>query len=246
MSETIKIVNKNEMEEINELELDKIKRLTQKMGYSLLIVNRLDYYGNSIPLGAFCNAVAFILYGFHRCTIFNSKDTFLWGIILLFGGLGQVTAGFLEFLKGRTFTTMVYIAYGFYCFAHYFLYIMPLQFGKFNIFGINYDEASLCAFYGAWMIISLPITIASIRINLFYVLQCLATTAFFVLRCFGEGFLRYGLMRQSAGIIESIAGFISLYICINQLINEAFTYQLLPAINFQDDNEIDIAKNKEG
>ena len=239
------IMAKNNIEDNNNIDLEKIMRLPHSIGSSLIYANRLDYFGNSIPLGAFCNAVAFILYGFHRCTIFNNKDTFLWGIILLFGGLGQVTAGFFEFLKGRTFTTMVYLAYGFYCFAHYFLYIMPIQFAKYNIFGINYDEASLCAFYGAWMIISLPITIASIRINLFYVLQCLATTAFFVLRCFGEGFMRYGLMRQTAGILEAIAGFISLYICINQLINESFAYQLLPAINFQDDNEIDIPKNKE-
>ena len=247
MSESMKIVNKNSLElEYYELELDKIKRLTQKLGYSLIIVNRLDYYGNTIPLGAFCNAVAFILYGFHRCKVFNNKDSFLWGIILLFGGLGQVTAGLLEFLKGRTFTTMVYLVYGFYCFAHYFLYIIPFKFGQFNIFGINYDEASLCGFYGAWMIISLIITIASIRINLFYVLQCLATTAFFVLRCFGEGFLRYSLMRYAAGILEAIAGFISLYICINQLINETFTYQLLPSFPFQEDNEIDIAKKKQG
>ena len=122
---------------------------------------------------------------------------------------------------------------------------MPLKFAQYNIFELNFDEDSLCGFYTAWMVISLPITIASIRTNLFYVLQCLATTAFFVLRCFGEGFIRYGLMRQSAGILQAIAGFISLYICINQLINEAFGFQLLPAINLNNDNEIDIAKKKE-
>ena len=135
---------------------------------------------------------------------------------------------------------MLYLTYGFYCLSHYFLYLIPLKFGKIHIFGINFDEPSLCGFYGAWMLLSLPITISSIRTNLFYVLQCLATTAFFVLRCFGEGFLRYGLMRHSAGILQVIAGFLSLYICINQLINEAFTYQLLPAFPLKRDNEIDI------
>ena len=236
----IKIINKYTTQEHNNLYIETIKRLIGRLGYTLLVVNRLDYYGNTIPLGAFCNAVAFILYGFQRCNVFSNKDSFLWGIILLFGGLGQVTAGFLEFLKGRGFTTMVYLCYGFYCVSHYFLYIIPLKFGKYNVFGINFDEKSLCGFYGAWMIISIPITVSSIKINLCYVLQCLATTAFFVMRCFGEGFLRYGLMRHSAGIIQVIAGFISLYICINQLINESFRYQLLPSIPFQPDNEIDI------
>ena len=245
MIDSIKVIDKyNEQKEFNP-DIEKIKRLTNKMGYSLIIVNRLDYYGNGIPLGAFCNAISFILYGFHRSHVFNNKDTFLWGIILLFGGLGQVTAGILESLKGRLFTSVLYLLYGLYCFSHYFLYLMPLKFSQYNIFELNFDEDSLCGFYTAWMVISLPITIASIRTNLFYVLQCLATTAFFVLRCFGEGFIRYGLMRQSAGILQAIAGFISLYICINQLINEAFGFQLLPAINLNNDNEIDIAKKKE-
>ena len=241
--EGIKIINKYNSQEHFNLDIETIKRLIKKLGYTLLVVNRLDYYGNTIPLGAFCNAIAFILYGFQRCNVFSNKDSFLWGIILLFGGLGQVTAGLLEFIKGRAFTTMVYLSYGFYCISHYFLYIIPIKFGAYNIFGINFDEKSLCGFYGAWMIISIPITVSSIKINLFYVLQCLATTAFFVLRCFGEGFLRYGLMRHSAGILQVIAGFISLYICINQLINESFRYQLLPSIPFQPDNEIDIIQD---
>ena len=50
-------------------------------------------------------------------------------------------------------------------------------------------------------------------------------------------------MRHSAGILQVIAGFISLYICINQLINESFRYQLLPSIPFQPDNEIDIIQD---
>ena len=245
MLETIKGIDKyNNQEDFNP-DIEKIKLLSNKMGYTLIVVNRLDYYGNVIPLGAFCNAISFILYGFHRCHVFNNIDTFLWGVILLFGGLGQVTAGILESLKGRLFTSILYSLYGIYCFSHYFLYLMPIKFSRYNIFELNFDDDSLCAFYTAWMIISLPITIASIRTNLFYVLQCLATTAFFVLRCFGEGFIKYGLMRQSAGILQAIAGFISLYICINQLINEAFGWQLLPAINLVKDNEIDIARNKE-
>ena len=243
MTEEVRIIEKNNTQDNIDLGIEEIKRLTHRLGYTVIMVNRLDYYGNAIPLGAFCNAIAFILYGFHRTKVFENTDTFLWGIILLFGGLGQVTAGLLEFIKGRTFTTTLYLSYGFYCLSHYSFFIMPMKFYYYNVLGINFNEPSLCAFYGAWMMISLPITISSIRTNLFFVLQCLATTAFFVLRCFGEGFLRYGLMRYSAGILQAIAGFISLYICINQLINEAFRFQLLPSIPFQPDNEIDIIQD---
>ena len=243
MTEEVRIIEKNNTQDNIDLGIEEIKRLTHRLGYTVIMVNRLDYYGNAIPLGAFCNAIAFILYGFHRTKVFENTDTFLWGIILLFGGIGQVTAGLLEFIKGRTFTTTLYLSYGFYCLSHYSFFIMPMKFYYYNVLGINFNEPSLCAFYGAWMMISIPITISSIRTNLFFVLQCLATTAFFVLRCFGEGFLRYGLMRHSAGILQAIAGFISLYICINQLINEAFRFQLLPSIPFQPDNEIDIIQD---
>ena len=226
-----------------DINIKKINQLVVNTGYNILIVNRLDYYGNSIPLGAFCNALSFILYGFQRANVFKSKDSFLLGIILLYGGLGQATAGILEFIKGRTFTSTLYISYGFYCLSHFAYYFLPLFFAKFGVLGINFDEPSLCAFYGCWLVISIPITIGSIKTNLFFVLQCIATSAFFVLRCFGEGFLRYGLMRQAAGILQIIAGFISLYICINQLVNEQFRKQFLPSVPLQKDNEIDIVQD---
>ncbi len=225
-----------------ENDIENIIRFTQKLGYTQIIVNRLDYYGNSIPFGAFCNAVSFILYGFYRCKTYSTNDTFLWGVILIFGGLGQITCGFLELIKGRAFPSTFYLTYGFYCLSHYFIYIIPLKFWKFRIFGLNWDNNTLCAFYGGWAIISLPITLASIKVNFFYLLQCEATTAFFILRCFGEGFGTYGVVRHSAGILQAIAGFLSLYICICQIVNEKYGYQFLPAIPFIPNNEIDITK----
>ena len=226
----------------NNNNFENIRYLTFKFGYNQIIVNRLDYYGNSIPFGSFCNAVAFILYGFYRCKAYSINDTFLWGIILIFGGFGQITAGLLEFIKGRSFTTTLYMCYGFYCLSHYFLYIMPLRFKEYNIFGINFNQETLCAFYGAWSILSLPLVVCSFKVNFFFNLQCEATFVFFILRSFGEGFEIFSLVNHAAGILELIAGFLSLYICICQLINDSWGYQFFPAVPFTPDNEIDITK----
>ena len=68
------------------------RRLFDKMGREYITCNRLDYFGNGIPLGSFCYAIAFIIYGFYRCKVYRVNDTFLWSIILLFGGIGQCTA----------------------------------------------------------------------------------------------------------------------------------------------------------
>ena len=53
------------------------------------------FFGNVNPIGAFCNAITFIILGFRRCNVLRNKiNDFLKRIILIFGGLGQITAGF--------------------------------------------------------------------------------------------------------------------------------------------------------
>ena len=49
-------------------------------------------------------------------------------------------------------------------------------------------------------------------------------------------------MWHSAGVIQVIAGFLSLYICINQLVNDQFGYQFLPAVPFRPDNDVDYTR----
>ena len=215
-----------------------------KFGYTGIIVNRLDYYANAIPLGAFCSSVAFILYGFQRCGAFSTYDTFLWGVVLLFGGIGQITAGLFEFLKGRSFPTTLYLTYGFYCLTHFATYFIPLKFKDYGIIGINNEKKSLALFFGAWFIISLPLVVCSIKTNLLFLLQTACTVLFFFFRWIGEiADDKPSLRNVVAGIFQLIAGFISLYICISQLVNEQFRKTLLPTIHFNPENEIDIVED---
>ena len=221
-----------------------IKRLVKRFGTTAIIVNRLDYYGNAIPIGAFCNAIAFILYGFHRCKVFSNSDSFLWGIIFLFGGIGQITAGFFELLKGRSFPSTLYLTYGFYCLSHFALYIIPFQLTNFGVFGFNYDNSSLAFFFGAWFFITIPLVICSLQTNLFFLIQTSCTVLFYFFRWVGETRDNNSgcrsLRTTVSGMFEVIAGFISFYICINQLVNEQYRSQILPSFSFNDDNEIDI------
>jgi succinate-acetate transporter protein len=226
--------NNNKIKE-DKSNIQQIKQLVDSLGYSLIDINRLDYYSNTIPLGAFCNAVTFIIYGFELCHVFSNKNHFLEGVLLIFGGIGQITTGLLEFIKARAFPSFLYFTYGLYCLSLYFI--------KIGVFKKSENNADMSAFYGAWMIISIPITISSIKINLFYILNTFLTTAFFVIEVIGEGFNEKKLRENTGGVILSIAGFISLYICINQLVNEQFRKQFLPAVPLQKDNEIDIVQN---
>ena len=232
------IDKKKENETLTPSNIKELNQLVQSLGWRLINVNRLDYYSNTIPIGAFCNAVAFILFGFQLCDIFKCDD-FLNGVILIFGGLGQITTGILEFIKGRAFPCMVYFTYGLYCLSLFFI--------KINLFeGINFIDKDLTPFYSAWMIISIPITISSIKVNLFYILHTLLTTAFFVLEVFGNGFDEKKVKEAASGVILAISGFISLYIFLNQIINEAMKFPMLPAIPIKPDNEVDITQDYRG
>ncbi len=219
------------------------KKFMEKIGNSVIIVNRIDWYANSIPLGAACNAIAFIVYGFYRCKVYNLNDQFMWAVILFFGGIGQCTAGYLEYLKGRTFPTTLYLMLGFYCLSHFAFYIIPLIFQLQGYSEMVYpiNPASVCAYYSGWVVISFALALGSVRTNVLYVCQCLATFAFFLLRAIGEGSHSLATKRNAAGILEVIAGFFSLLVCMSQVINDAFGSTVFPPGQLHPDNEIDRA-----
>ena len=203
----------------------------------------MDYYSNAIPLGSLCYALAFIIYGFYRCKVYRVNDTFLWAVILLFGGIGQCTAGFLEFCRGRAFPTALYITYGFYCLSHYASYVIPQWFNinQNTSMLYNYSENSICAFYCGWVFISFALLLGSIRTNCLYICQCLSAFVFFLLRAVGEGRSSLGTKRNAAGILQAISGFFSLLVCFSQILNnETFYRPLFPTRPTAQNNEIDL------
>ena len=219
------------------------KRLFAKMGREYLTCNRLDYYGNAIPLGSWCYALAFIIYGFYRCKVYRVNDTFLWAVILLFGGIGQVTAGFLEFCKGRGFPSALYLTYGFYCLSHYAGYTIPQWFNINQNYSMlyNFTEDSICAFYSGWVVLSFGLLLASVRTNCLYLCQCFTAFVFFLLRAVGEGYGSLGTKRNAAGILQAISGFFSLLLCFSQIINNETCYRpCFPTCPLSDYNDIDI------
>ncbi len=218
------------------------KRLFNKMGREYITCRRVDTFGNAIPLGSFCYAIAFIIYGFYRCKIYRVNDTFLWSIILLFGGIGQCTAGFLEYCRGRSFPSALYLSFGFYCLSHYAWYTIPSWFdlnGNRSLL-YSYSENSICAFYSAWLVIVFGLCLASARTNVLYILQCLTAFVFFLLRAIGEGMGSLGCKRNAAGILQAISGFFSLLICMSQILNnETFYRGVFPTCPLSQYNDID-------
>ena len=217
--------------------------LFNKFGSGAWIFNRLDFYGNSLILGSICNAIAFIIYGFYRARLYKVNDTFLWSVILLFGGLGQITAGFLEYCKGRSFPCTLYLCLGFYCLTHYAYFVIPshLELNYFTDMYYTYDDNSMAAFYAGWCFIAFALVIGSVRSNFLYILQVLTCFAFFLLRAIGEGCGSRPTKFHAAGILEVISGFFSLFVGFSQIINNETCYRMcIPTCPMSPDNEIDM------
>ena len=238
----LKVTTDEPMETPAAKNIDNISHLMRKLEYTPLVVNRLDYYGNAIPIGAFCNAMSFILFGFTRCHVF-SENLFLQGIILIFGALGQITAGILEYLKIRSFSSLLYLTLGFYSFSHFFLEdfrgVAKSENPHNDYFGIeNGNRQEEAFYYGAWFLIILPLVLASLKINVFFLIHTASTCFFFLFRWIGEVSNKKGLYDYTSGIFQLIAGFDSLYIFFYQIMNEIQIIPL-PSISFENNNDID-------
>ena len=230
----LKITTEEIRSPVEKTNIDNIRQLLYKLERTPIFVNRLDYFGNSIPIGAFCNAIAFIIWGFQTCEVLDNEP-FLYGLIIIFGGLGQITAGLLEYLKIRSYSALLYLTLGFFCFSYFLIGTKNFQITNINLG----DHEEMAFFFGAWFIIILPLVVASIKINVFFLVHTASTCFFFFFRWVGEVCEKKNLIKYPSAIFQLIAGFISLYIFAYQLIDEEIKSELLPTIALNPQNEID-------
>lgn len=192
-------------------------------------------YGNSIQIGSFCNGMASILFGLYKTRLLPEEYTNVWSIMALFGGLGQMTTGILELMKGRQFPSMFYLIYGLYFLSHYLLRVAIDRFGEYD----------LCIYYIACMLLSVPIVVYSIKINLCYLLQTISISLYFLMNCIGEGIIDYILIEQVSGSFLIISGLLSFYIFLSQTINENNFNFFIRTFPFDINNKIDFIRQIE-
>ena len=78
--------------------------------------------------------------------------------------------------------------------------------------------------------------------NLFYLGQTSVALVLFVMRCIGQYKEKQKINENVFGILELITGIISLYIGVNQTINESFNSDVIPNLTLSKGNKIDIVK----
>ena len=220
------IMNKEKIKQIEEKE--KILNYIEK---SEFIIDTKKYC-NSIMIGSFCYSIAFIPFGIFKSRIMSDEYTNIWSLMVTYGGIGQITAGFLELNKKRQFTSFLYLFYGIYSLTHYLLRILTDRFG----------EKDLCMFFLTFFLLSIPAIIFSVKINLFFLLQTSFGSLYFLFRSIGEGIVEDILSEQVSGVMLIISGVISFYIFLSQIFI-SFNYNFnLPTLPFDINNNIDLIK----
>lgn len=220
------LMNKEKIKQIEEKE--KILNYIEK---SEFIIDTKKYC-NSIMIGSFCYSIAFIPFGIFKSRIMSDEYTNIWSLMVTYGGIGQITAGFLELNKKRQFTSFLYLFYGIYSLTHYLLRILTDRFG----------EKDLCIFFLTFFLLSIPAIIFSVKINLFFLLQTSFGSLYFLFRCIGEGIVEDILSEQVSGVMLIISGVISFYIFLSQIFI-SFNYNFnLPTLPFDINNNIDLIK----
>jgi succinate-acetate transporter protein len=227
--------SKNEnITESKNVKEDKQLNIYKELEYTILRTKIVNKYGNSIPIGAFCNAMAFISFGLYKCRLLSDENTNVWSIMVLYGGLGQITAGFMELIKGREFPTFLYLIYGIYCSTHYSLRVIVDRFGEYD----------LCIFFMGFFILSIPLIIYSFKINLIYLLQTICVSLYFLSVSIGEAINEYILIEQIGGGFQILSGLLSFYIFFSQTVNSTLYYNI-KTFPFDENNKIDfIIPNK--
>ena len=191
-------------------------------------INDTKYYSNSIIIGSFCYAISFVSFGIFKTRIISDEYTNIWSCLATYGGIGQLTAGFLELNKRREFTSFLYLIYGLYCLTHYLLRILTDRFGEYD----------LCMFFLSFFFISLPCILFSLKINLFFLIQTASGSLYFLLRGIGEGVVEDVLSEQISGAMLIVSGVCSFYIFVSQMFN-LFEKRHIPTFPFDINNNVD-------
>lgn len=206
-------------------------------------VLRKDYYADTIPFGCFCQAMVCILFGFYLCKTHPSDSPFHWINMFLFGAVGQITAGILEFLKGkhRTFSSSIFLIYGTYWLSYFVFktvfYVLYNQ-GQ-NIIGLGWHDKTLAFYFFAWLFVSIAIVISTIRTNYYLMFANLMFTLYLVLEGMGCASSSLHTKRNSSGILLIIAGFVYLIECIKHLVNLTAKREIIPSFKLANPNGID-------
>lgn len=176
---------------------------------------------NPGPLGLLAFGMTTVLLNLHNAGIIPLSVVIVaMGFAL--GGLTQIIAGIMEFIKGNTFGATAFTAYGLFWWSLIFIWCNPFA-DKIA----NADETSMGFYLLLWCIFTLFMYIGTLKHNKSSQVVFLTLTALFLLLAIAD-FTGLHLIKQIAGYVGIICGLSAIYASLGQVVNAEHNKTILP------------------
>lgn len=180
-----------------------------------------DTSANPAPLGLIGFGMTTVLLNLHNAGYFGLGSMIL-AMGLCYGGIAQVFAGIMEWKKGNTFGTTAFTSYGLFWISLVVLLILP----KLGVASAT-EATGMGAYLVMWGIFSVPLFIATLRMNRALQFVFATVTVLFFLLAAGDLFGNPSIT-VIAGYEGIICGLAAMYTGLAQVLNSIYERTIAP------------------
>jgi succinate-acetate transporter protein len=180
-----------------------------------------DTSANPAPLGLMGFGLTAILLNLHNAGFLGLGSPVLVAGILI-GGVAQLVAGGMEWMKRNTFGTVAFTAYGLFWVSLVALIVMP----RFGLADAS-DRSGMAVYLFVWGIFTVVLFVATLKMNRGVMIVFFALTILFFLLALADATGSAALQRI-AGWEGILCGLGAIYIGAAQIVNEVWGRSVLP------------------
>ncbi|HMK47033.1 MAG TPA: acetate uptake transporter [Methanocella sp.] len=178
---------------------------------------------NPAPLGLMGFGATTVLLNLYNAGIISSTSIgMIFAMGLFYGGLAQVIAGILEFVKGNTFGMVAFTSYGMFWIAVVALLVFPVMGWAKAV-----DGTSMALFFAVWGIFTAYMFVATLKKNLALQVVFGTLTILFVLLAIAD-YTGIAMVKTIAGYEGILCGASAIYLACAEVMNESFGKKVLP------------------
>ncbi|MHA1274022.1 MAG: acetate uptake transporter [Promethearchaeota archaeon] len=177
---------------------------------------------NPAPLGLMCFGMTTVLLNLHNAGLYVF-GTMILSMGLLYGGMAQIIAGIMEYKKGNTFGTTVFISYGTFWMTLVFLKIMPNT----GLWDTPPDTLAVASYLIMWGIFSIIMFLGTFNKNRTLQIIFITLIILFFLLAIGD-ITGLAYITIIAGYEGIVCGSLAIYLAMAEIINENYGRDILP------------------